>query len=293
MGAARMAAPAATLLLLLLYLASVAAVGPGDPHGTLADWAPANSSSAASPCAWAGVSCADGHVEALNLSGMSLSGRLHLGALLALPELRSLDLRGNAFHGDLTHRTSPRRPEPPCALEDVDLSSNALNGTLPRTFLASCSGLRFLNLSRNTLTGGGFPFPASLRRLDMSRNRLSDAGLLNYSLTGCHGVQYLNLSANQFTGGLPGFAPCSGVAILDLSWNLLSGALPARLVAAGPVNLTHLSVAGNNFSGDILKHQFGGCANLTVLDWSYNRLSGMGLPPSLANCRRLETLDLS
>lgn len=246
MGAARMAAPAITLLLLLLlHLARAATAGPGDeaaallafkrasvatdPRSALADWSPANSISTASPCAWSGVSCTGGRVQALNLSSMSLSGRLHLDALLALPALRSLDLRGNFFHGDLAHRTSSRRTEPPYALEDVDLSTNALNGTLPRAFLASCSGLQFLNLSRNTLTGGGFPFPASLRRLDMSRNMLSDVGLLKYALTGCHGVQYLNISANQFTGVLPELAPCSGVAVLDLSWNLLSGALPQGL----------------------------------------------------------------
>ncbi|KAL6646494.1 hypothetical protein ACP70R_018102 [Stipagrostis hirtigluma subsp. patula] len=295
------------LLLLLLHHACAAAAGTddeaaallefklasvaGDPRGALSGWAMANSTSSGSPCAWAGVGCAGGRVRALNLSGMSLAGRLRLDALLALPALRSLDLRGNAFHGNLAaHHASPA---PPCALVDVDLSSNALNGTLPRAFLAPCSGLQLLNLSRNTLTGGGFPFPPSLRTLDMSRNMLSDDGLLNYSLTGCHGIHHLNLSANQFTGGLPELAPCSQVAVLDLSWNLFSGILPARLVATAPANLSHLSIAGNNFSRDISGYEFGGCANLTVLDWSYNRLSGMGLPPSLANCRRLETLDMS
>ncbi|XP_062195448.1 brassinosteroid LRR receptor kinase BRL3-like isoform X2 [Phragmites australis] len=295
------------LLLLLLHLACAVVSGTddeaaallefkrasvaADKHGALAGWANSTSSS---PCAWVGVSCADGRVRALNLSGMSLAGRLRLDALLALPALQSLDLRGNAFHGDLAHHAPPpRRTAPPCALVDLDLSSNDLNGTLPRAFLASCRGLQLLNLSRNTLTGGGFPFPPSLRTLDMSRNMLSDAGLLNYSLTGCHGVQYLNFSANQFTGGLSELATCSGVAVLDLAWNLLSGVLPARLVATAPADLIHLSIAGNNLSGDISDYEFGGCANLTVLDWSYNRLSGMGLPLSLANCRHLEILDIS
>lgn len=299
MGAARMVVP--ILALLLLHLAR-AIDGPDDEAaallafkhasvaadrtGALASWV---NSTSDSPCAWAGVSCAGGRIRALDLSGHSLAGRLRLDALLALPALQSLNLSGNAFHGDLAslQRTAL------CALVDIDLSSNTLNGTLPRAFLASCRSLQFLNLSRNTLTGGGFPFPPSLRTLDMSRNRLSDTGLLNYSLAGCHGVQYLNLSANQFTGGLPELAPCSKVAVLDLSWNLMSGALPARLVATAPVNLTHLSIAGNNFSGDISGYKFGGCANITVLDWSYNRLNGTGLPRSLTNCHRLETLDMS
>uniref|UniRef100_A0A0E0AUA2 non-specific serine/threonine protein kinase n=1 Tax=Oryza glumipatula TaxID=40148 RepID=A0A0E0AUA2_9ORYZ len=311
MAAVRVVAPAPAVLLLvaaaavLLHLAraiagaadeaaallafkdaSVAA----DPGGALAGWA--NSTTPGSPCAWAGVSCAAGRVRALDLSGMSLSGRLRLDALLALSALRRLDLRGNAFHGDLSRHGSPRRAAP-CALVEVDISSNTFNGTLPRAFLASCGGLQTLNLSRNSLTGGGYPFPPSLRRLDMSRNQLSDAGLLNYSLTGCHGIQYLNLSANQFTGSLPGLAPCTEVSVLDLSWNLMSGVLPPRFVAMAPANLTYLSIAGNNFSMDISDYEFGGCANLTLLDWSYNRLRSTGLPRSLVDCRRLEALDMS
>lgn len=298
------------MLLLLLHLARAVAAGTddeaaallafklasvtADPAGRLASWGePDSTSGSGSPCEWTGVSCADGRVRALNLSGMSLVGRLHLDTLLALPALQSILLGGNAFHGNLTHRALPRRTAPPCVLVDVDLSSNAFNGTLPRAFLASCSNLQLLNLSRNTLTGGGFPFPPSLRTLDMSRNKLSDTGLLNYSLNACHGIQYLNLSANQLTGRLPEFPQCSQVSVLDLSGNLMSGALPGRLLTSAPANLTHLSIAGNNISGDISRYEFGGCANLAVLDFSYNRLSAMGLPPSLANCHHLKELDMS
>lgn len=310
MGAARTAAPVSMLLLLLHLSPRAVAAGTGtgdeaaallafkrasvaaDQAGRLASWAEPNSTSgSASPCEWAGVSCVGGHVRALDLSGMSLVGRLHLDELLALPALWSVLLGGNAFHGDLTHRAPPR-----CALVDVDLSSNALNGTLPRAFLASCSSLRLLNLSGNTFTGGGgFPFAPSLRTLDVSRNKLSDAGLLNYSLSACHGIRHLNLSANQLTGELPPrFAQCSQVSVLDLSGNLMSGALPGRLLATAPASLTRLSIAGNNFSGDISRYQFGGCANLSVLDLSYNRLSAtIGLPPSLANCHHLRELDMS
>jgi hypothetical protein len=159
MGAARTAAPVFMLLLLLHLSPRAVAAGTGDEAaallafkrasvaadqaGRLASWAEPNSTSgSASPCEWAGVSCVGGHVRALDLSGMSLVGRLHLDELLALPALRSVLLGGNAFHGDLTHWAPPR-----CALVDVDLSSNALNGTLPRAFLASCSSLRLLNLS--------------------------------------------------------------------------------------------------------------------------------------------------
>jgi Leucine-rich repeat (LRR) protein len=261
-----------------------------DPRRALAGWA----YSTDAPCNWAGVSCAtppDGRVIAVSLSGMALTGKLRLDALLALPALQYLDLRGNAFHGNLSHAAAAATS---CALEEVDVSSNALTGTLPVSFLAACGALRSLNLSRNALAGGGFPFAPSLRTLDLSRNNLTDAGLLDHSLAGCHGLRHLNLSGNALAGRMPELALCSGdLAVLDVSWNHVSGALPAGLVAAAPANLTYLSIAGNNFSGDISAYDFGACANLTVLDWSFNGLSGTRLPPSLANCRRLETLDLS
>ena len=256
-----------------------------DPRGALAGWARANSTTA--PCSWAGVSCApqpDGRVVALNLSGMALAGELRLDALLALPALQRLDLRGNAFYGNLSHAAAPPSP---CALVDVDMSSNAFNGTLPPAFLAPCGELQSLNLSRNALVGGGFPFAPSLRSLDLSRNGLADAGLLNYSLAGCHDLRYLNLSANQFAGRLPPeLAPCSELSVLDVSWNHMSGALPAGLMATAPANLTYMSIAGNNFTGDVSAYDFGWCASLTVLDWSYNGLSSTELrrasPPAAA-----------
>lgn len=274
--------------LLAFRRASVA----NDPRGALTNWASSAGANSTAPCTWSGVSCSpptDGRVVAVNLSGMGLAGELRLDALLALPALQGLDLRGNAFYGNLSHAL----PSTPCALVEVDISSNAFNATLPAAFLASCGALQSLNLSRNSLTGGGFPFAPSLRALDLSRNSLADAGLLNYSFAGCHGLRYLNLSANLFTGRLPELAPCSQVTTLDVSWNLMSGALPAGLVATAPANLTYLSIAGNNFTGDVSRYDFGGCGNLTVLDWSYNGLSSTRLPPGLANCSRLQALDMS
>ena len=130
MGAARTAAPLAVLLLQLLLHLMGAAVAEADdeaaallvfkrasvandPHGALAGWREANSTSASgSPCAWAGVSCADGRVRALNLSGMSLDGRLRLDALLALPALQSLDSTA-APPLNRPRRPPPRSPREP------------------------------------------------------------------------------------------------------------------------------------------------------------------------------------
>ncbi|CAD6227952.1 unnamed protein product [Miscanthus lutarioriparius] len=293
MGTARMAAPVA-MLLLLHHLACAVAAGTeaeaaallafkiasvtADPGGRLVSWAEVNSTSGtSSPCKWTGVSCTDGHVHMLNLSGMSLVGCLHLDPLLALPALRTILLRGNAFHGNLTNGASQRQTSPPCMLMDVDLSSNAFNGTLPQAFLESCSNLQLLNLSRNTLTGG-----------------------------------FLNLSANQLMGGLLEFARCSQVSVLDLSGNLMSGALPGRLfgdganqsdtlehcwfntrVPGGFHALRRLALARNNFTAEIPDKLSLLCriGMLVELDLSSNQLIG-SLPASFSSCRSLEVLDL-
>ncbi|OQU92491.1 hypothetical protein SORBI_3001G352100, partial [Sorghum bicolor] len=289
-----------------------------DQRGVLVGWV--NDTSSSSPCTWTGISCADGLRQGClfrnlkkNLSGMSLAGRLSLDSLLELPpRLKSLDLSNNRFYGNLS--ASDHTLFRPCVLEDMDLSSNSLDGTLPSAFLASCGALEFLNISRNSLTAVGFPFPPSLRTFDLSNNQLSDAGLLNYTFTSCgHSVQYLDLSANQFAGGIPAtaIAPCSKLAVLDLSSNLLSGALPADLVAAAPATMTHLSIARNNLSGDISAYEFGVrlnlagnrfsgeipdslsllCDTLVELDLSSNQLIG-SLPTNFTECVSLKLLDL-
>ncbi|KAJ0989738.1 hypothetical protein J5N97_008094 [Dioscorea zingiberensis] len=259
-----------------------------DPNGYLKNW---NASSNGSPCSWTGVVCspADGEVRGLNLSGMALSGELKLEALMAIPELQDLNLRGNHFHGDLSFRSSAS-PSRPCSFESVDISSNNFSASISGEFLASCSRLVSLNLSRNSISGGVYPFGDSLQVLDLSRNSISDNGLLNYSLSGCHGLTFVNFSDNELAGGLTGMSSCSKLKVLDLSYNLISGRIPPEFK---PASLDLLDLSHNNLSGELSAFDFGPCPNLLSLNLSSNGFNGSGLPESLANCRRLEKLDIT
>ncbi|KAG6512451.1 brassinosteroid LRR receptor kinase BRL1-like [Zingiber officinale] len=260
-----MATPEEASALIQFKLNSVAS----DPNNFLQSWNLSSSDSSGSPCSWTGVVCStsDGRVGGLNLNGMGLSGRLRLDHLMVLTALRDVNLRGNSFHGNLSYVSDAAAASQNCGFETVDISSNALNATVPSGFLTSCRSLVSLNLSRNAIAGGIYPFGASIRVLDLSRNHISDSGLLNYSLTSCGALSFLNFSANKLVARLGSLPSCSNLTTVDLSYN--------------------------NLSGDFSSFYFGACGNITVLDLSYASLGGAGLPLSLTNCRQLADLDLS
>ncbi|XP_007020300.2 PREDICTED: receptor-like protein kinase BRI1-like 3 [Theobroma cacao] len=259
-----------------------------DPHGALANW----TDDSPSPCSWRGVSCSpDGRVTALNLSYAGLVGGLHLPNLTALSALRDLYLQGNSFSAaDLSASTAVS-----CKLERLDLSSNTISNPLPaQSFLAACNSLAYVNLSRNSISGGSLIFGPSLLQLDLSRNQISDSALLTYSLSSCQNLNLLNFSDNKLTGKLS-IAPlsCKNLIVLDLSYNLFSGPIPPSFMPDSLVSLKHLDLSHNNFSGKFSSLNFGQCSNLTQLSLSQNSLSDSAFPVSLRNCHLLESLDLS
>ncbi|KAJ4975741.1 hypothetical protein NE237_000847 [Protea cynaroides] len=260
-----------------------------DPYGFLTDWTP----DSPQPCSWKGVSCSpDGLVSALDLTNAGLSGSLRLDYLMRLQHLRHVILRGNHFSGDLTPAAGAASLR--CNLETLDLSSNNFSDSISKEFLFHCDSLISLNLSRNFIPGASFTFGASLRELDISRNRISDRQLLDYSFQNCGALNLLNFSDNKLLGDLGvGISSCNNLSTLDLSYNLLSGNIPAAFVAQSPGPLKHLDLSHNNFSGEFAALDFGKCGNLIVLDLSHNVLSGIGLPASLPNCQLLQKLDLS
>ncbi|XP_047152699.1 receptor-like protein kinase BRI1-like 3 [Vigna umbellata] len=253
-----------------------------DPRGFLSDWLP----DAPSPCAWRGVTCSPQppRVTAIDLSGASLSGTLHLPTLTSLPSLSTLVLRGNSFSA-FNLSVSPF-----CTLQTLDLSFNNFSGNFPFANLTPCNRLTYLNLSNNLITAGlglGPDSGLSLAQLDLSRNLVSDVSLLVSSLASS-ALVYLNFSDNRLTGQLGEslVSRSANLSTLDLSHNLLSGAVPPRLVNDA---VQVLDFSFNNFS----RLDFSSCGSLTRLSFSRNALSGEEFPRGLSSCNRLEVLDLS
>ncbi|CAH2078622.1 unnamed protein product [Thlaspi arvense] len=115
-----------------------------DPHGTFANW---NVSGNNDLCSWSGVTCDDGKVQILDLSGCSLEGTL-APELSQLSNLRSLILSRNHFSGGI-----PKEYGSLSNLEVLDLRDNDLSGQIPPE-LSNDLSLKHLLLSGNKLMSG-------------------------------------------------------------------------------------------------------------------------------------------
>ncbi|KAK1256888.1 inactive leucine-rich repeat receptor-like protein kinase [Acorus gramineus] len=274
-----------------------------DPNGSLSDWTPSSRNS----CSWTGVACDSGHVTALRLGRLGLVGRLRIDDLMPLRELRDVDLSWNSFYGNLSHGGADN-----CGFVAVDLSGNNFSEAVTGGFFSGCGRLAELNLSRNSVPGGIHPFSASLRRLDLSQNRISDelSGRLG-DLSRCANLVALDLSRNAISGGFPetlgsvslpalrvfnlshnnlsGLARCANLEELDVSRNALAGPVPS--LPGGLARLVRISLAGNRFVGTVPPDLSRLCWSLRELDLSDNLIEG-GLPSTFNSCSSLETLNL-
>lgn len=149
------------------------------------------------------------------------------------------------------------------SLSDVDLSGNALNGSLPPSIWNLCDRLASLRLHGNSLSGF-LPEPA----------------LPNAS---CGNLQVLDLGNNRFEGGFPRFlVNFHGLQELDLGSNLFSGLIPEEISA---LNLERLNLSYNNFSGVL--PEFG--SKMSTESFQGNNPGLCGAP--LAKCRESSGLD--
>ncbi|XP_030460056.1 probable inactive receptor kinase At1g48480 [Syzygium oleosum] len=150
-----------------------------------------------SPCSWAGVQCESGRVTSLRFPGASLSGRIPVGILGNLTQLRTLSLRLNALAGqipaDLASCTS---------LRNLYLQGNRFSGPIPESLLGLRQLVR-LNLASNNLSGGisqGFSNLTRLRTLFLEHNLLSGSIPAELSLPK---LQQFNVSNNLLNGSIP------------------------------------------------------------------------------------------
>ncbi|CAN6214856.1 unnamed protein product [Urochloa humidicola] len=114
-------------------------------------------------------------------------------------------------------------------------------------------------------------------------------GVISPAIGNLSALEILGLGGNQLSGSLPPeLGKLSRLVALDLEDNLLEGAIPHTL---GLLELSRLSLNGNNLSGDIPEALFRNCSFLVNIDLSGNSLSGV-IPLSI-RCRLLENLGLS
>ncbi|KAK8469445.1 hypothetical protein PHAVU_005G078100 [Phaseolus vulgaris] len=167
-------------------------------------------------------------------------------------------------------------------LEEIDLTRNYLNGTIPVAW--GSSKLRRISVLGNRLTG---PIPkeigniTTLESLVLEFNQFT--GNLTPELGNLSHLKRLHLSSNNFTGELPEtLAKLTSLEELRLNDNNLTGTIPSFIQRL--TNLTNLGIQGSGLSGPI-PSQISFLHNLKDLDLSFNKISG-----ELATFRNLSKL---
>ncbi|GLT42784.1 hypothetical protein SLA2020_167680 [Shorea laevis] len=272
----------------------------------------------AEPCSnWTGVSCANGSVVSINISGFrrtrlgrlnpqfavdSLANLTHLvsfnasGFLLpgsipvwfgqSLLTLQVLDLRSCSVNGSI-----PLSIGNLTSLTGLYLSDNGITGQIPSS-LGRLLNLSVLDLSKNSLTGtipASFASLGNLTSLHISSNNLS--GSIPPGIGALLKLQSLNLSNNGLTSSIPAqLGDLNSLVDLDLSFNALSGPVPEDL--RGLRNLQRLVFGHNSLGGSLSANLFPGTSKLQVIVLRQNGFTGV-LPDVLWSLPGLNLLDVS
>jgi Leucine-rich repeat (LRR) protein len=238
---------------------------------------------------WEGVTCDEnGNVAEVSLLGRGLHGYISPSSLDDLAGLTRLDLSHNALTGSL-----PLGLIYSASLLVLDVSFNSLDEELPLTIGMKHQSLQVLNISTNKFAA---EFPsldamANLVALDGSNNsfigQIPAATLCRASPS----LSVLDLSYNRLTGEVsPALADCSMLKVLKVGMNNLSGTLPAELF--NMTSLEHLSLANNGLQGELVGALVAKLKNLVTLDLGGNGFHG-DIPKSIGQLKKLEVLRLS
>ncbi|GAB4820917.1 hypothetical protein N2152v2_007963 [Parachlorella kessleri] len=254
-------------------------------------------------CSWSGVGCSpfeSGYTDRvtdlqLPCDGCPAPAVGHLAPELAqLEYLQTLNLRGNAFYGELPDEWGDNGTFP--SLTRLNLNSNNLTGTLPESW---ATGFAFLKLAELHLANNQLSGPISyawattntsfveLMVWNLASNRLT--GTLPQIVNGIIGMSAVAFQNNLFTGTLPPHWGHQGwywnntynatqeLYELYLHDNLLTGSLPDHWGSPDSfTQLRTLSVGGNPFNTTLPADwgNQGGWPMLTTLNMSYGGLYG-------------------
>lgn len=265
------------------------------------------------PCGyWRGLTCSNGHIQSILLTGLPRTGAqthpklVDAWSLTQLPFLTTFNASQFTFDGgipdwfgnlgslvtlDLSHCSLtgglPSSFGRLSRLTNLSLARNSLGGTLPLT-LANFTSLVSLNLSMNSFYGS-IPSLTSpvLQTVDLSGNQFT-GGVA--PLTALPSLQYLSVANNMLDMAVPWeLGNLAALRILDLSMNMMPGGIPPELGRLA--NLTEVRLSRNNFGG-FMPAELTGWSQLQVMELDHNNLTG-DIPSTINLLQNLVKLDLS
>ncbi|KAL0309995.1 UNVERIFIED_CONTAM: Receptor-like protein 33 [Sesamum radiatum] len=137
-------------------------------------------------------------------------------------------------------------------LQVLDLSGNALTGSIPPCLPMENWSLGVLSLGRNNFSGNipdTFSVNCSLKTLDLNRNVLK--GKIPASLVNCPLLEVLNIGNNGIEDTFPCMLMNTSLRVLILRSNKFYGDLQCSGAIQGWSNLQIIDISTNNFGGDI------------------------------------------
>lgn len=195
-------------------------------------------------CEWFGITCMNNLVTSINLANCGLSGTL------------------------------PSELGQVAYLQDLDVSSNAISGTIPDNGLLNLTNLQLVYLYNNNFSG---TLPVGWSAM----SSLTDVRLFNNSFTGTlptswSVLSYLStlwLSGNRLSGSLPdAYSALTQLSLFDISQNgNIVGTLPSSWSSI--TNLGTVGLQGNQFVGT-LPDSWGNLSSLSSLQVDDNHLTG-------------------
>eukprot|EP00947_MAST-08B_sp_MAST-8B-sp1_P000343 g343.t1 len=233
----------------------------------------------ASPDQWLGVTFDEfDRVTKLELQRNNLSGKLP--DLTKLRRLKVVDLSSNKLEGDIP-RTLSKLPQ----LEELDLGSyvgynNKLKGRLPRDLL-ECRRIKKIVLI-NTAVRGDIPRAKKVGKVPAASIFTKCPNLEQLVLQGCR----------EITGDMPeDIGNCKGLQVLDMrkckkfTTNIQESI--GQCVALKVLDLSYTKCVGE------IPEAIGGCIALERLSTKGCTFLKGRLPTSLGKCRALQVLNLS
>ncbi|XP_050289285.1 receptor-like protein 56 isoform X11 [Quercus robur] len=237
-------------------------------------------------------------LRSLNLSFNGIGGWIEhkvSESLLRLNKLESLDLDSNIFNQSIIQSLRLLT-----SLKSLNLSYNALEGSLPTKELSVFEDLEILDLSNNRLNGsetvqGSISLLRlkKLERLDLGSNGFKRS--IIQSLRLLKSLKTLSLRYNNLEGSFPieELSVFEDLEKLDLSNNELNGSLTIQDFKnlSKLSKLKHLDLRGNHFDEGILR-SLGALSALTSLKLDNNEMEGPLYDQGNASLRSLEVLNL-